>query len=94
MGEAMQYQQLITQEKILGFKEQNLRVEATLLPCHEDKDKFVLQVKCGELSGILAMAGKAEARTFSTPNSAWKITLKLGIVSLAIDNKLFMSEAA
>lgn len=92
----MQLQPLIGQDRIQELT-LNHAVNAVLLPSPEGK-KIVMKVICkkrGEdLEGYLAMAYKPEARTFASPESAWNLSLKLGIKNLSIDNEKFAGVAA
>ena len=91
----MHMQPLISQERIQELTSMHLAVEAALLPDAEGK-KQVMHVKSqdGAVDALLAMKNKAEPRTFSTIESAWKLTRKLGIKNFVIDNDKFANVAA
>lgn len=91
----MQMQPLISQERIQELTSLHLAVEAALLPDPEGK-KQVMRVRSqnGEIDAFLAMVNKPEPRTFSTIESAWKLTRKLGIKNFVIDNEKFAGVAA
>ncbi|PKG68588.1 hypothetical protein [Pseudoalteromonas sp. GutCa3] len=84
-------QPLISQERIVALiKDSAFDICAELLP-HPDMKKLVMRIFCIEtnLNAYLAMASKAEIRTFSSSDGAWKLTVKLGISGMDIDNDKF-----
>ena len=88
-------QALISQERIQELTGSHLAVDAALLPDPEGK-KQMMRIKSqnGEIDALLAMVNRPEPRTFSTIDSAWKLTKKLGIKTFVVDNEMFAGEVA
>lgn len=88
-------QALISQERIQELTGSHLVVDAALLPDPEGK-KQMMRIKSqnGEIDALLAMVNRPEPRTFSTIESAWKLTKKLGIKTFVVDNEMFAGEVA
>lgn len=91
----LQMQPLISQDRIQELTRMYPNVEASLLP-EPDGKKQVMRVRSqnGEFDAYLAMVNKPQVRTFTTIESAWKLTKKLGIKSFVIDNEKFGGAAA
>jgi len=91
----MYMQPLISQERILELAGMHLALEASLQPDSES-NKFLMRIRCQEkqLDALLAMVNKPEPRTYSSIESAWKLSRKLGIKSFVIDNEKFAGIAA
>ena len=92
----MLLQPLINQQRVNKLVQDNLVVNAELLPSAEGKGKMMMRVTCPEMNvdAFLAMANKAELKLFASPESAWKISLKLGIRNFTINNENFIEEKA
>lgn len=94
----MLLQPLISQDRIKDMACKALAVEATLLPDPEDSKRQVMRVRCHSASapvdGYLAMVNRPEPRTFTSLESAWKVSRRLGIQVLIIDNEKFAGVAA
>lgn len=93
----MATQLLISQEKILELTRAQYAIQAALLP--EPKNGSMLMKvrgsdQNGDFEAVLAMVNKPEARVFLSLESAWKLTRKLGIKSLVVDNDKFNGAAA
>ena len=90
----MHSHKLISQEAIIALTEQS-SVDAALLPGPDNKKQLMrVRSKDGQIDAFLAMVNKPEPRAFSTIDSAWKLTRKLGIKNFVIDNDKFAGEDA
>ena len=90
---------LISRDRIEQLVSMHQAVDAVLLPAPEGNKKIIMKVLYKDVNGVLlegylAMAYKPEARTFSSPDSAWRLSRKLGLKNLMIDNDKFAGAAA
>ncbi|HDS1208401.1 TPA: hypothetical protein QDZ84_003440 [Shewanella algae] len=87
--------QLISQVSIAAAAANREDLVSSLVPSPEGEGRFALAVSCpGLFDGFLAMANKPAVRTFSSPDAAWRLSVRLGIRKVVIDNGRFSSVAA
>jgi len=85
--------QLFSQEKVVEMTNvANLNAVLVPSPIGEGgkKKKMALKIVTPDgVNGYLAMAFKPEVRQFSSTEAAWKLSMKLGIQRLLIENEEF-----